>query len=72
MASFVRRLFGGGKKPKPAPAAAPKPKPQPVGGVNQAGSRGSNRPKGKTTYTSSLGLTPEQRSGITLKSLTGA
>ena len=80
MASFFRRLFGGGgsQAPQSAPKPAPAPKPaQPTGESNAAAASGlaragSSRPKGKTIYTSSLGLTPEQRSGINLKSLTGA
>ena len=77
MGGFFRRLFGGGGRSTPAPAPKPKAVPiqsaaQPVGGGrNQAGSRGSARPKGKTTYTNTLGLSQSARSGINLKQLTG-
>ena len=78
MASFIRRLFGGGGSSTPAPVAA-KPAAPKTGaadpstqaqGTTQSGSTKTKR-KGKTVYTNQLGLTPEQRSGINLKSLTG-
>lgn len=88
MASFVRRLFGKPKSQPAPPPPAPKPKPaaptisqkaQGTGDAQGAQSGaprqgGTKRPgkRSRTTYTGALGLSVQQRSGINLKTLTGA
>ena len=68
MASFISRLFGGGKKKSaPAPAAAPVAKAAP----KKEGR--SFRPKkaSRSVYTSALGLTNAEKSGMAIKTMLG-
>jgi len=76
MASFIRKLFGGGKKPKPAPA--PKPKPAPAlkakadPAKQTADSNRRGRARNRTVHTDVLGLSSGQKSGLQRKYVTGA
>ena len=72
MASFIRRLFGGGSRSTPAPAPAPKPAPQKLGPTPAQIAQSVQKRKGKTTYTDALGLSTGQKSNTNLKTLTGA
>ena len=82
MASFIRKLFGGGGGGGGSPAPAPKPKPAVIpkqqpnspeqadgGTIKKTGLRGGK--KTRTNYTSPLGLSERDKSGIALKQLTG-
>ena len=68
MASFIAKLFGGGKKKStPTPAPVPEKTPTPISASDR---RGKAR-RSKTQYTGALGLSEKQRSGQVLKTLTG-
>jgi hypothetical protein len=75
MASFIRRLFGGGEPSTPAQAptpapAAPTPAPAaPVAATKEI--KSAVRGTKKTVYTGPLGLSEEERSRRALKYLTG-
>ena len=74
MPSFFRKLFGGGSRPsQPAPRPAPKPQAKAADPGIAAGLKArTGRSRNKTVYTDALGVSPEAKSELNRKYVTGA